>query len=63
MAGKVTDGLYKAGIRKGRQEMKVEALTFLQEQYMSKEVERGSAEGEAILKLTRDLSIHLNGID
>lgn len=54
--------LFKNGVQQGRTQMKVEALTFLQEKYMSKEVERGSAEGEAILKVVRELSTHLDGL-
>lgn len=54
--------LFKNGVKQGRTEMKKEALSFLQKQYMSDDIERGSTEGEAILKVVHDLSQHLDNL-
>lgn len=39
----------------GRQAAREEMINFMQKKYMSHDVERGSAKGQAILQLTREL--------
>ncbi len=56
---KVTQRTYQAGKQAGRIEMKAEALSLLQEDYMAPGVERGSVEGQAILKVAADLAKRL----
>lgn len=53
---------HQQGVEEGRLEMQNEALSWLQEQYMAKEVERGSVKGDAILELLSGLSAHLKAL-
>ena len=50
------DDGYKQGVVEGKRSVKTMVLTFLQKEYMSKEVERGSQFGKDILELTARLS-------
>lgn len=51
------------GIKEGSSAMMKKALTFLEENYVGPRArpERGSAEGNAVLKLARELAEYLRG--
>src|SRR6187431_2968397 len=46
----------RVGQLEGEQRTRSLVLDFLQAKYMNKDIPRGSVEGEAILKLTRELA-------
>lgn len=50
---------YKAGVVEGKRSNRMMVLTFLEKEYMSSEVERGSQYGKEILELTAKLSLLL----
>lgn len=52
---KSIDPVYDWGVTEGRSQMRGEILTYLEEQYMKPEVTIDGVEGQAILKLTRDI--------
>lgn len=53
--------IFEVGRKQGREEMRVKALSFLQDKYLkdANRPDRGTPEANAILKLARELSIHL----
>lgn len=53
---KVLKETFAAGVRKGEQNMRAKALTFLEQKYKDPDVLRGSERGEAILELAKELS-------
>lgn len=53
--------IFEAGVGEGRQVERKKALTFLQDKYIGPGApERGSVEGDAILKLAHELAEYLN---
>jgi hypothetical protein len=62
--GKCYDLGFKSGASHGFDELRLEALTFLQEKYIVDEnrPDRGSPEAEALLKLARELAAHIEGL-
>lgn len=52
--------IFQAGVQHGTLQMKSKVLGFLQDQYLSKEVERGSVRGNMLLKIARELSEYIN---
>lgn len=52
----VFDAGKRQGELEGEQRARTMVLTFLEEKYMNKELVRGSAEAEAILKVAREIA-------
>jgi hypothetical protein len=50
------------GRLEGRAQAREEMLSWLEKRYMNNDVERGGPVGEAILKITRELSEHFRGL-
>lgn len=48
------------GVREGRKEMKVEVLSFLENQYVKGKFPRKSPKAEAMLQIVADISAKLN---
>ena len=49
---------YNEGIKEGHEQLRVQVLSWLEAEFMKREVTRGSERGEAILELARELSNH-----
>lgn len=50
--------IFEVGRKQGREEMRIKALTFLQDKYLSDDnrPDRGTPEAKAILQLAKELS-------
>ena len=57
----VHDPKYKVGYDQGREDERKRALSYLEQRYMHPSVARGSEEGQALLKITKELAAHLRG--
>lgn len=47
--------IYQLGIKEGMKEQQIRVLTYLQERYMDREIDRGSPKAVAILEIAGDL--------
>lgn len=52
--------LFQAGVEEGKRLTRMEVLGFLEKEYIDDTIERGSAKGEAILGLVKELVALLN---
>lgn len=52
----VDDPIFNAGVEEGRQQVRKEVLSHLEEQYMSNDIARSSPEAVAILDVAKSIS-------
>lgn len=48
--------IYAAGVKEGKRQMRIDMLSWLEEEYLKPDVAIGDTKGEAILALARQLS-------